>query len=269
MTIDLNWSRYDDIAEEYERVLAPNFFEPVAAKLISFLRLSPGQRLLDVACGTGVVAKTAMQQCSGLSVFGVDVSLPMILRAKSCAVCQFLVADVLELPYINRSFHHLTASFVMNHLQDCSAAVVKMARVVRPEGTIGLTSWAIGPSENPAGTAWSEIAEAYVSTKELRDATRRVLPNEECLHSGEQLSAVLRDAGLGIVRSERVEFNTNMMTTDYVISRCNSLSGRFMKSSLPAEKWREFHATVIAALSRRFGEAIQIRTAVNFAVAMQ
>ena len=269
VTIDLNWSAYDDIAEEYERVLAPNFFEPVAAQLVSLLTLSPGQRLLDIACGTGVVARAATQRCHGLSVVGVDLSLPMMLRAKNCAACQFLVADVLELPFTKWSFHHLTASFVMNHLQDCRAAMGKMTRVLRPRGTIALTSWAIGPSENPAGTAWSEIAEAYVSTEELRNATRRVLPNEESLHSGEQLSTILRDAGLRTVRAEQIEFNTNVMTVDYIVSRSNSMSGRFMKSSLPTEKWRDFHATVIAALSRRFGDAIQIRTTVNFAVAMQ
>jgi hypothetical protein len=164
-------------------------------------------------------------------------------------------------------FDHVTASFVLNHLDDCASAVVTMARALRSGGTIGLTSWAIGPSENDVGTAWSEVAATYVSSEQLRDAARGALPNEEYLHSPDALSAILRRAGLRILRSEQVDFATKMSTVDYIVSRSNSLSGRFIKSSLSLERWREFQATAINALTQRFGDKVEIRTAVNFAIA--
>jgi len=89
-----------------------------------------------------------------------------------------------------------------------------MARALRSGGTIGLTSWAIGPSDNELGTAWTEIAANCVSGDKLREATRRALPNEEYLRSRDALSAVLRQAGLAIVHLEKVHFITNMTTAD-------------------------------------------------------
>jgi hypothetical protein len=70
MNVDLSWPLYNDIADEYERVMVPHFFEPVASHLVSLLPLRCGQRLLDVACGTGVVGKAALQRLDELCVVG-------------------------------------------------------------------------------------------------------------------------------------------------------------------------------------------------------
>jgi hypothetical protein len=176
------------------------------------------------------------------------------------------VANVLDLPFAAR-FDHVTASFVLNHLPDCVPAVVKMTCALRSGGTIGLTSWAIGPSENEVGAAWSEIASTYVSSERLRAATHHALPNEDYLHSSHELLAILRHAGFRISRSEYVDFTTNMTTANYIVSRSSSLSGRFIKSSVSAETWGQFRATAFTAFTQRFGDRVQIRTAVNFAIA--
>ncbi|MDQ6800431.1 MAG: methyltransferase domain-containing protein [Acidobacteriota bacterium] len=266
MNVDLSWSRYNDIADEYERVMVPHFFQPVAVHFVSLLPLRRGQRVLDVACGTGIVGRAALERFDQLCVVGIDLSLPMMQHAKHCGIGRLAVANVLDLPFAAR-FDHVAASFVLNHLPDCVSAVGKMTQALRSHGTIGLTSWAIGPSENEVGTAWSEVAATYVSGERLRDASRRALPNEEYLHSRDALAAILRQAGLSIVRSEQVGFITNMTAADYSVSRFGSLSGRFIKSSVPPERWREFQATAINTLADRFGEKVEIRTAVNFAIA--
>ena len=266
MTIALSWSRYNDIADDYDRVMAPHFFDPVAAHLVSLLPLHRGQRLVDVACGTGAVADAALQQLDELCVVGMDLSLPMMLHAKRRGIRQLVAANILGLPFAAR-FDHVTASFVLNHLNDCASAVVKMTRALRSNGTIGLTSWALGPSENVVGMAWSEVAANYVSSEQLRAATHRALPNEDYLQRLDDLSAILRRGGLRILRSEQVDFTTNMTTTDYSLSRSSSLSGRFVRSSLSLDKWREFRAFAISDLTRRFGDNVQIRTAANFVIA--
>jgi ubiquinone/menaquinone biosynthesis C-methylase UbiE len=266
MTVDLSWSRYNDIADEYERVMVPHFFEPVAVHLVSLMPLRRGQRVLDVACGTGAVGRAALERLDQLCVVGIDLSLPMMQHAQRRGVRRLAVANVFDLPFAAR-FDHVTASFVLNHLPDCASAVVQMTRCLRLGGTIGLTSWAIGPLENEVGTAWREVAASLVSSEQVRDATDRALPNEEKLRSLDALSAILRQAGLSTFRSERVDFTTNMTTADYTVSRFSSLSGRFMRSSLTLEKWRELRATAINTLTQRFGHKVQIRTAVNFAIA--
>jgi ubiquinone/menaquinone biosynthesis C-methylase UbiE len=246
--------------------MVPHFFDPVAAHLVSLLPLRRGQRVLDVACGTGVVGRAAMERLDGVCVVGVDLSLPMMQHAKRRGLRRLAVANVFDLPFAAR-FDHVTASFVLNHLDECPTAVVKMARVLRSGGTVGLTSWAIGPAQNEVGTAWTEIAATYVSSGQLRDAALGALPNEEYLHSPEALPAILRQAGLRISRSEQADFATKMSTVDYIISQSNSLSGRFIKSSVSLERWREFGATAINTLSQTFGDKVHIRTAVNFAIA--
>jgi SAM-dependent methyltransferase len=266
MTVDLGWSRYNEIADEYERVMVPHFFDPVAAHLVSLLPLRRGQRVLDVACGTGVVGRAALERLDQLCVVGVDLSLPMMQHAKRRGLRCLAVANVFELPFA-AMFDHVTASFVLNHLDDCASAVVKMARALRSGGTIGLTSWAVGPSENEVGTAWSEVAANHVSSEQLRDAAHGALPNEEYLHSPDALSAILGRAGLRILRSEQVAFATKMSTVDYIVSQSNSLSGRFIKSSVSLERWRDFGTTAINTLTGRFGDKVQIRTSVNFAIA--
>ena len=197
---------------------------------------------------------------------GVDLALSMMLQAKHGGVRRLVVANVLDLPFA-AGFDHVMASFVLNHLQDCASAVVKMTRALRSNGTIGLTSWALGPSENVMGTAWSGIAARFVSSEQLQAATHRALPNEDHLHSLHELSATLRHAGFRISCLEQVDFTTNMTTADYIVSRFSSLSGRFIKSSLSPETWRRFRTTAVTALTQRFGDKVQIRTAVNFAIA--
>jgi ubiquinone/menaquinone biosynthesis C-methylase UbiE len=266
VTIDLCWSRYNDTADDYDRVMAPHFFDPVAAHLVSLLPFHRGQRLLDVACGTGAVADAALQQLDELCVVGMDLSLPMMLHAKHRGIRRLVAANVLDLPFAAR-FDHVTASFVLNHMDDCASAVDKMTRALHSNGTIGLTSWAIGPSENVVGMAWSEVAANYVSSEQLRAAKHRALPNEDYLHSLDELSAILRRGGLRICRSEQVDFTTNMTTADYSISLSSSLSGRFVQSSVSPAKWREFRSIAITDLTRRFGDKVQIGTAANFAIA--
>jgi ubiquinone/menaquinone biosynthesis C-methylase UbiE len=122
--------------------------------------------LLD---GTGVVGMAALKGLEQLCVVGIDLSLPMMQHAKDRGVRRLAVANVFDLPFAAR-FDHVTASFVLNHLPDCASAVVQMTRSFRLGGTIGLTSWAIGPSENEVGTAWREVAATSVSSEQVRDA---------------------------------------------------------------------------------------------------
>lgn len=70
--------------ENYERFFVPAIGEPVASNLIPFAELRPGERILDVACGTGIGARLASQEVgSSGTVAGLDVNPGMLAVARS------------------------------------------------------------------------------------------------------------------------------------------------------------------------------------------
>jgi SAM-dependent methyltransferase len=85
-----------------------------AAKLVRFAQVSPGQRVLDVACGTGVVAVTAARR--GAKVSGLDLSPDLLQRARENAATagvevDFLEGDTEALPYPDATFNIVLSRF--------------------------------------------------------------------------------------------------------------------------------------------------------------
>ena len=97
----------------------------------------PGDRVLDVACGTGDLALAAA--AVGGRVTGVDFSTRMLERArrKSTAV-EWLEADALALPFDDASFDVVTSGFGVRNFADLDAGLRELRRVVRPGGRIGV-----------------------------------------------------------------------------------------------------------------------------------
>ena len=78
------WQVRGRAAEVYERCLVPAIFEPWAARLIEVAALGPGERVLDAACGTGVVARRSAPRVGSTGfVAGVDLNAEMIAVARS------------------------------------------------------------------------------------------------------------------------------------------------------------------------------------------
>lgn len=72
-------------AEVYERYLVPGILGPWTPDLIALAALQPGERVLDVACGTGLVGRLAVQRVgSGGKVFGLDINPDMLAVAAPC-----------------------------------------------------------------------------------------------------------------------------------------------------------------------------------------
>jgi demethylmenaquinone methyltransferase / 2-methoxy-6-polyprenyl-1,4-benzoquinol methylase len=105
-------------------------------------RLQAGDRLLDLCTGTGDVALAlAGHAGAGVSVHASDFCEAMVVRAPAKAARQqtapaFLVADALALPYAPATFRAVTVAFGLRNIQDPQAALVEMARVLRPGGRL-------------------------------------------------------------------------------------------------------------------------------------
>ena len=123
-------------------------FETVTAlaapELIKFSGVHRGDRLLDVGCGTGVVALTAAH--AGAKVSGSDLTPELITRAKENAQISdldidFKVADVEDLPYKDNEFDFVLSQFGHMFAPCPEVATSEMLRVLKPGGVIAFSTW--------------------------------------------------------------------------------------------------------------------------------
>jgi SAM-dependent methyltransferase len=126
--------------------------------LLQAVNIRPGIRLLDVACGPGAAAGTAM--AAGARVVGVDFCAAMIAAARnSHPGAAFQIADAEELPFPNESFDAVIANFGIHHVERPERAIAEARRVLAPNGMFAFTFWT-EPREN---TAWRIIFDAIAA----------------------------------------------------------------------------------------------------------
>ena len=138
---------FDRAAPTYDRVGAP-YHEAFGRRLVERADPGEGAAVLDVACGKGAVMFPAAQRVgpSGL-VVGVDISSEMIRVARSeinrlgRANCRALVMDAEDLSFADDSFDVAFCAFGIFFLPDPDRAAAEFARVLKPDGTIWLSSW--------------------------------------------------------------------------------------------------------------------------------
>jgi SAM-dependent methyltransferase len=117
---------------------------PAAAWLVDFAGVRNAEKVLDVACGTGVVAVTAARR--GAMVKGLDLSPVLLERARWNAntaevEVEFTEGDVEALPYPNESFDCVLSQFGHMFAPRPEVAVAEMLRVLKPGGSIAFSTW--------------------------------------------------------------------------------------------------------------------------------
>jgi SAM-dependent methyltransferase len=126
----------------YERIAAT--FAPIHDRVVAELAIEPGERVLDVACGTGAVALRAARL--GADVVGTDISGDQLAKARLAAEAEGLFlrldeADCQELPYLAAEFDVVVSVFGVIFAADHERAAAELARVCRPGGRLALTAW--------------------------------------------------------------------------------------------------------------------------------
>jgi SAM-dependent methyltransferase len=117
---------------------------PEAARLVAHARIQPGQRVLDVACGTGVIAVTAAR--AGAHVTGLDLTPALLERARENASIaaveiEFHEGDVEQLPFDAAAFDVVVSQFGHIFAPRPDVAISEMLRVLKPGGTIAFSTW--------------------------------------------------------------------------------------------------------------------------------
>lgn len=130
-------------AEVYEEFFVPALFHDWAERVAGVARLERGQRVLDVACGTGVLARAAATRVApGGSVTGLDPNEDMLAVAqRKSPQLQWQQGRAEWLPFEDESFDAVVSQFGMMFFEDGVAAVREMVRVLRPGGRLTVAVW--------------------------------------------------------------------------------------------------------------------------------
>jgi len=109
--------------------------------LIDFLKPGAGELILDVGCGTGVFTGDILSR--GPRVIGLDISSPMLRRAKQKAKgysFQAVAGDMISLPFAEECFDRVFSMTALEFIEDGQAAVGELFRVTKTRGTIVATT---------------------------------------------------------------------------------------------------------------------------------
>jgi SAM-dependent methyltransferase len=132
---------------------------PPAAKLINFIDVRKGEKVLDVACGTGVTSVTAANR--GAQVTGLDLTPALLERARYNAQLagvqiEFLEGDAEHLPFPDASFDVVISQFGHMFAPQAAVTIAEMLRVLKPGGRIAFSTW---PPEGFTGRMFSLMGE--------------------------------------------------------------------------------------------------------------
>jgi ubiquinone/menaquinone biosynthesis C-methylase UbiE len=247
-----DWRTYDDVAETYERVHAPRLAE-VARDLVEMIDLPDGASVLDVGTGTGVAAQAATD--AGATVVGVDESLGMLLVARrERAKIPVAAALAIDLPFGPGRFDAVLGAFVLAHFDKVDTALFDIARVLRPGGRVGFSSWS--DRDDAYQQAWRELVGSVVPQEMLASAYAGAAPGHERFKSRSNVEEALIDAGFRSVRTETVQYRWSYSLDDYLDGLGVWATGRFARSMLGEAGWIDLRERARALFAERFPDPL-------------
>ena len=196
----------------YDRVGAALSFgqDPRWRRLLVSRLPNDGGEVLDVATGTGLVAKALVER--GFRVTGVDQSPEMLALARQRFGdrVELVEASADELPFADRSFDHLTFTYLLRYVDDPAATLRELARVVRPGGTVAMLEFGLPRGVwRPPWDLWVGVGlplAGRLLSPGWHEVGRFLGPSIRRFHAAlpePQLVALWRAAGIADVRVRR------------------------------------------------------------------
>lgn len=143
MADDLTGQVTRNAAEVYEEFFVPALFLEWAARVADEARLAPGEKVLDVACGTGVLAREAARRVQpGGEIAGLDRNEGMLSLARRKAPgIDWRLGMAESLPFADGVLDAVVSQFGLMFFEDRVAALREMWRVLRPGGRLAVAVW--------------------------------------------------------------------------------------------------------------------------------
>lgn len=204
------WQLEGDSAELYERYLVSPVTLPWALDLVERIGVEAGKRVLDVACGTGVVARVAVELVGeGGRVVGVDVN-PAMLRVARARLpeLEWREASVLALPFAAGEFEVVFCQLGLQFFTDRLAALSEMRRVLASGGRFGASVYS-SIERNPAAEALSGALDRHIG-----EGASRAKRHEHSLADRAELAGLLAAAGFAGVRVETVRLEVRFASVE-------------------------------------------------------
>jgi demethylmenaquinone methyltransferase / 2-methoxy-6-polyprenyl-1,4-benzoquinol methylase len=204
-------SRYDQLSAALSFWQDPRW----RRALVDEVAPSAGQRILDVATGTGMVAAELLGRAD-CSVVGIDQSKEMLAAARARFAndgrMELVEGQAEELPFAGESFDALTVTYLLRYVDDPQATVRELARVVRPGGRVASLEFGVPPRRVPR-EAWRFYTAVglptlgRVASREWAEVGRFLGPSIRGFYARHPLERIVgywRDAGLREVKVRRM-----------------------------------------------------------------
>jgi ubiquinone/menaquinone biosynthesis C-methylase UbiE len=201
----------------YERYLVEPLFRPFAEQLLAVARVQHHDRLLDVACGSGIVARLAEPLIGEHGrIVGVDASPAMLAIARAAApAIDWREGDAARLPIADGdSFDVVTCHQGLQFFTDRGAALCEMRRVLAPGGRVAIGTWR--PIEEcPLVRDLQHVAEQHVGP---------IADRRHSLGDADAIRTLLDDAGFRPIRIDTVVRTIRMNDGAGVFARLNAMA---------------------------------------------
>ncbi|HWB47013.1 MAG TPA: methyltransferase domain-containing protein [Hyphomicrobiaceae bacterium] len=241
-----------NFAETYERSIVGPLFRPFAEMTVAELNLKTGDRVLDVACGTGIVARVAQERLGGGGhIVGVDVSPEMLAVARAVTPgIDWRDGNAGALPLRDgEQFDVVCCQQGLQFFPDKAAAAGEMRRALLTDGRLAVATWR-SDDEIPFMRELRAVAERHVGP---------IVDQRHGFGDATVLEALLRNAGLKDVRVRTV-WRKITFSADAGFERLNAMALVGMsaagKSMSNEERMRavEAIATDSASVVQRYAE---------------
>lgn len=195
------------IPERYDRYLGPVLFEPYAADLARRITVRPGGRVLELACGTGIVTRALLGALpSDATLVATDLSESMLGFARERVPrdprLEWRQADAMSLPFDDGTFDVVACQFGAMFFPDKLAGFAEAHRVLHPGGSFVFSVWG-SLAENPLGRIPHEASARYFPP----DDARGFYEIPFGFHDTGLIRRLLSDAAFADVRVHRVELS--------------------------------------------------------------
>jgi ubiquinone/menaquinone biosynthesis C-methylase UbiE len=215
------WQLEGEAAEFYERYAVPFLLGPWAPRLVDLAALREGERVLDIACGTGVVARLAARRVGATGrVVGLDLNAGMLAVGRKLPrppgiSIDFREGSALALPFGDGEFDVALCQQGLQFFPDRPLALREMRRVLAPAGRLALAVWTEPASYSQA------MREALARHVSLEAADSTTIAHS--LGDADALSRLVEEAGFRTVAVRRLSMMIRYPPLDEFIP--NHLAG--------------------------------------------
>lgn len=227
MSESSDWNVPGSSYEIYENIFIPAMMGDWPPRLVALTKPQPGEHILDVACGTGVVTRFAAKLVGPDGrVVGLDLSPEMLKIARmikpdgqQLPVIEWDEGDVNALPYENETFDIVCCAFGFMFFPDRIAALKEIRRVLKPGGRMALSVWG-SISKCPGQLAMKESWEKYIGT----DTAARIL-RQHVLSDPETVQSLVQDAGFRNVSVQPTMGDVHMSSPEQLVRSYCAMAG--------------------------------------------